>query len=267
MSARRVAMRKITATHCPVPTCGAWTNPLLDGDSVTLSGVYLLERAPQRGPVITSFMYGVPKKSDLETYLYFTHLYAAAPTQFLTPGESWVLLRYRGTITHAKQVLGARYNERRRRTDDPTYRSAEGSSFMPPGHVIHVGDAIPIHDAFPWIAPRHRDGLAPGGIRDPTGGEPFHWQSALVVPTSDGRRKARAPFTVIRVGDTQIPSASSRVERQLSDALVRLGVRICPHLESIRLPGGTARPDMVIPHKKLIVEYDGSYWHHGPKRQ
>jgi len=58
---------------------------------------------------------------------------------------------------------------------------------------------------------------------------------------------------------------SSIGERQLSDALAREGVAVCPHLESIRLPDGIARPDIIIPATRSIVEYDGSYWHHGAK--
>lgn len=257
------ALRRVQANGCPVFDCAAHGDLLLDRYSGLLIGTYLLDRTRDEKPVVASLMVGVPRNADLDEYLNFTHLYAAAPTDYLTPDKSWVLLRHQGRITHAKRVLWTMFNERRRRTDDSAYRSATGSAFMPPGHVIRVGEPVPIRRAFRWLDGRHSQGLTAGSIIDPRGGQPFHWQMALVVPTTDKRRIARSPFSVIRTSDTQVPSMSSRAERQLSNALAREGVAVCSHLESLRLPEGLARPDIIVPNERAIVEYDGSYWHHG----
>ncbi len=260
-----VALRRLDAPHCTVRLCSAVGVPLIDKFGGPLAGIYLLDRVPVIKPVVTSLMVGVPQEAVLQEYLDFTNLFAAAPTDYLTPHKSWVLLRHHGRITHAKRVLGTMFNERRRRTDDSAYRSTTGSAFMPPGHVIRVDESVPIRRAFRWLDARHGGGLTAGSILDQKGGEPFHWQMAMVVPTTDKRRIGRSPFTVIRTSDLQVPTMSSIGERQLSDALAREGVAVCPHLESIRLPDGIARPDIIIPATRSIVEYDGSYWHHGAK--
>jgi G:T-mismatch repair DNA endonuclease (very short patch repair protein) len=262
-----VALRRSDAPHCPVRSCSAVGVPLLDKFGGVLTGTYLLDRAPAIKPVVTSLMIGVPQAAVLQEYLDFTHLFAAAPTDYLTPHESWVLLRHQGRITHAKRVLWTMFNERRRRTDDSAYRSTTGSAFMAPGHVIRVDEAVPIRRAFRWLDARHGGGLTAGSILDQKGGEPFRWQMAMVVPTTDKRRIARSPFTVIRTSDLQVPTMSSIGERQLSNAVAREGVAVCQHLESLRLPDGLARPDIIIPETRSIVEYDGSYWHHGAKNQ
>lgn len=159
------------------------------------------------------------------------------------------------------------YNERRRRSDDVAHRTLTGSAFLPSGHVIRMAPAQRLGRAFSWLDPRHRGSLTAGSIYDPKGGEPFNWQLAMVIPTPDGRRRPRSPFTVIRTSDLVVPGKSSRVERELSDTLQRAGVEVCSHLDAVRLPEGVVQPDIAIPVHQVVVEYDGSYWHRGPRNR
>ncbi len=261
------AQRRVRATSCPVSSCPAYGQELTDSKEVTLSGSYLIGSPSPDTQPITSLVIGVPKTSNLTDYLAFTHLYTVVPQSYMTPNKSWILLRHQGVIKYAKRFEWAAYNEKRRKTDDPHYRSARGTAFMPAGYVVHVGRAVRLARAFPWIDERHRDGLTLGSIYDPQGGEAFHWQLAMLTPTIDGRRGSKSPFTVIRTSDIQVPSASSMVERQFSNALMRSGLEICSHLNSINLRDGIACPDIIIPGRRLVIEYDGSYWHRGEANQ
>jgi G:T-mismatch repair DNA endonuclease (very short patch repair protein) len=166
-------------------------------------------------------------------------------------------------IRYAKRVEWATYNEKPRRSEDPNYRSNEGSALMAPGHVVAVGAAVPIRKAFRWLDTRHSDGLQPGSILDPLGDEPFHWQLAMVIRTTNIRREAARPFTAIRRSDLMVPSSSSRPERALRDNLARAGVAVCKHLRTLRISEKSLAPDIAIPELRTIIEYDGAYWHHG----
>lgn len=265
MSDNRRQRQSLTA--CPIRSCLAFGVPLQDSSGQTVTGTYLLERASHKKPLTASLMLGIPKTAELEQYLGFTHLFAAAPNDYLTPNESFVFLRHHGRISYGKKVLGTYYNERRRRTEDSAYRESTGKAFLPPGHVIRVGKAVSVHKVLKDLDPRYRQGLTPGSIFDPKGGEPFNWQMALVVKTSDLRRIRRSPLSVIRTKDLQVPTASSRAERSLSDSLLRIGVQVCPHIHSMSLSGGHVLPDICIPSLQLVIEYDGSYWHHGKVNQ
>ncbi len=186
-----------------------------------LSGFYHVGPVKVETQPITSLVVGVPKTSNLSDYLGYAYLHTVVPRAYMTPMKSWILLRHQGVIKYAKRFEWAAFNERRRRTDDMNYRSLNGTAFMPPGYVAGVGKAVPLKRAFPWIAERHSQGLTPGSIYDPQGGEPFHWQTAMLIPTTDARRVSKSPLTVIRTSDIEVPTASSRVERQFSDALTR----------------------------------------------
>lgn len=248
---------------CPFRGCPAYGVELTDGKGNPLEGTFLAQEGRTETPPITSIVYGVPRGSDLGTYKEFTHIYLPAPTEYLVPHRSWILLRHQGVIRYAKRVLWATYNEKPRRSDDPDYKSNTGTRFMRAGHEVAVGPAVSIRRAFPWIDQRYVSGLVPGSILDPHGGEPFHWQLAMVVPTSDLRRRNARPFTIIRRSDLTVPVASSRAERTLRDNLAHNGVGVCKHLRSIRLAEKSVAPDIAIPELRTIVEYDGAYWHHG----
>ena len=261
------SMAATRSSSCPIRRCPTYGVALLTRTGEQLTGTYLRARLPDPVPPVTSIIFGVPRHSDLSQYVDFTHLFAPAPTDYLTPGRSWVLLRHRGEVRYARRVLWTMYNERRRRTDDRAYRSLSGSAYLPSGHVIRLAPAQRLRRAFAWLDPRHEGILSPGSIHDPQGGEPFHWQLAMVIPTTDGRRRARSPFTVIRASDLVVPGKSSRVERELSDSLQRAGVALCSHLDALRVPQGVVQPDIAIPSSRTVVEYDGSYWHRGPRNR
>lgn len=141
------------SSHCPVKKCPAYLVPVTNKFGEELLATYRLDEVPAEPPPVASLMFGVPHASDLDTYRHFMHLHVPAPTDYLTPNKSWILLRYHGEIRYAKRVLWTMYNERRRRTDDLVYRQSTGSAFMPPGHVIGVGKPVPIRHAFPGLTP------------------------------------------------------------------------------------------------------------------
>ena len=253
----------IRATACPYRGCPARGVTLQDHRGQRLLGVFVQQEGRTEASPITSVVFGVPESADLGIYKDFTHLYLPAPTGYLVPHQSWILLRHQGLIRHAKRVEWATYNEKGRRSDDPSYGSNKGSKWMSPGHVVAVGPSVPVRRAFRWIDPRHGSGLAPGSIRDPQGGEPFHWQLAMVVRTKDRRRQSARPFTVIRRSDLIVPASSSRPERELRDGLMIAGAAVCRHLTRIRLPDRSVDPDITIPELRTVIEYDGAHWHHG----
>jgi len=250
-----------------VRSCPTYGKVLTDGSNAEMFGSYLIGAPIARTQPITSLIVGVPKTSDLSDYLAFEYLHTVLPRSYMTPMKSWILLRHQGIIKYAKRFEWAAFNERRRRTDDMNYRALNGTAFMPPGYVAGVGKAVSVKRAFPWISERYSRGLTPGSIYDPRGGEPFHWQTAMLIQTTDARRVSKTPLTVIRTSDRQVPTASSQVERQFSDALARSGLEICPHLSSLSLRDAVVRPDIVVPSKRLVIEYDGSYWHRGEASQ
>lgn len=253
----------VHATSCPFRRCPAHGIELADRGGAALSGVFLEQEGRSEDPPVTSIVFGVPKDADLDVYREFTHLYLPAPTEYLVPHRSWILLRHQGGIRYAKRVEWATYNERRRRSEDPNYESNRGSKLMAPGHVVAVGPSVPIRRAFRWLDARYADGLVPGSILDPRGGEPFRWQLSMIVRTADKRRQAARPFTVIRRSDLMVPVSSSRPERALRDNLVHAGVGVCKHLRTMQLPTRSVAPDIAIPELRTVVEYDGAYWHHG----
>ena len=254
-------------TACPYPKCPAQGVDLLDASGSALPGKFLREVKQAQLPPVTSIVFGVPKSADLETYLDFTHLYLPAPTEYLVPHQSWILIRHRGSIGFAKRAEWATYNERHRRSEDPNFISNRGTDLMAPGHVVTVGPAVPIVEAFRWIDSRYENGLQPGSIYDPLGGEPFHWQLSMVVTTSDLRRKAKRPFTVIRRRDLMMPASSSRPERALRNGLIHEGVAVCRHLRSLRVSERYVDPDIAVPGLQTVIEYDGAYWHRGAKNR
>lgn len=253
----------VHATACPFRMCPAHGVQLVDRQGAALAGVFLEQEGRTEDPPVTSIVFGVPKHADLDVYREFTHLYLPAPTEYLVPHRSWILLRHQGVIRYAKRVRWATYNERRRRSEDPNYESNRGSKLMAPGHVVAVGPAVPIRRAFRWLDARYADGLVPGSILDPRGGEPFRWQLSMIKRTADKRRQSARPFTVIRRSDLMVPVSSSRPERALRNSLVHAGVGVCKHLRTLKLPTKSIAPDIAIPELRTVVEYDGAYWHHG----
>jgi G:T-mismatch repair DNA endonuclease (very short patch repair protein) len=89
----------------------------------------------------------------------------------------------------------------------------------------------------------------------------------MLVQEMDRRRAGRSPFKVVRAGEFKAARFSSVPERQLADHLAALGLPACPHVHSVLTGGRWDRPDIVIPRARVIVEFDGSYWHHGQAKR
>ncbi|MBI1352091.1 MAG: DUF559 domain-containing protein [Actinomycetales bacterium] len=228
---------------------------------------FYLSDVPQP-PEVVAYMIGAPRESDISTYEDFRYLYAPAPTGYLIPDQTHLLIRHRGVIRKALPIVASYYSESPRRTEDEAYVGATGRRSLGPGHVIEVGRAISLRRAFPWLDARHHKGLVAGSVRDPAkDGEPFNWQAAMLVRTNDRRRAARAPFGVARSSDFKTARFSSVPERQLAEHLAALGLPVCSHVHSVLTGGKWDRPDIVIPGARVIVEFDGSYWHHGQAKR
>jgi G:T-mismatch repair DNA endonuclease (very short patch repair protein) len=93
-------------------------------------------------------------------------------------------------------------------------------------------------------------------------GDPCAWRMDMLRMTDDPGERSATPLTVIRSSDFKSPSHSSRIERAVRSELVDLGLPICPHVVRLTAAGKSTAPDIVVPSSRVVIEYDGSYWHH-----